>query len=84
MIEAVRQMPCIDFWKRILSTNIPSEHSRKRKVFNPSLGELIACIWQVDEFRYIKAQFITQRLTEGATMQQAVQLDYISQGFAIS
>lgn len=46
--------------ERILSTNIPSEHSRKRKVFNPSLGELIACIWQVDEFRNIRAQFITK------------------------
>ena len=31
--------------ERILSVNIPSEHSRKRKVFNPSLGELMACVW---------------------------------------
>ena len=43
--------------KRILSETVPSEHHHKRKVINPSLG--------------VRAQFMTQRLAEGATMKQA-------------
>ena len=56
---------------RILSETVPSEHHHKRKVINPSLGELVAATGQIDEFRSIRAQFMTQRLAEGATMQQA-------------
>ena len=57
--------------ERILSVNIPSEHSHKRKVFNPSLGELTGCVGQVDEFRHICAQFMNKNLSEGASMKQA-------------
>ena len=57
--------------ERILSENIPAEHSHKRKVINPSLGELVAAMGQIDEFRNVRAQFMTQRLEEGATMKQA-------------
>ena len=57
--------------ERILSETVPSEHHHKRKVINPSLGELVAAMGQIDEFRNVRVQFMTQRLVEGATMKQA-------------
>ena len=57
--------------ERILNANIPETHSHKRKVINPTVGELVACMGQIDEFKQIRAQFITERLAEGATMEEA-------------
>ena len=57
--------------ERILNANIPEKHSHKRKVINPTVGELVACMGQIDELKQIRAQFITERLAEGATMEEA-------------
>ena len=57
---------------RILSENIPEIHVSKKSVINPSIGELVACMTQVDEFKQVRNQFITQRVAEGASMKDAV------------
>ncbi|MDR2598241.1 MAG: hemagglutinin repeat-containing protein [Holosporales bacterium] len=46
-----------------------NEHNRT--VINPSVGEFVACMAQVEEFNEIRQQYMTQRIAEGASMQQA-------------
>jgi hypothetical protein len=46
-----------------------SEHHRS--VINPCVGELVACMSQVDEFNEIRTIYMTKRVSEGASMQQA-------------
>ena len=41
--------------ERILKANIPETHNHKRKVINPTVGELVACIGQIDEFKQVRA-----------------------------
>ena len=59
--------------EKILKANIPETHIHKRHVINPTVGELVACMGQIDEFKQVRAQFITERLAEGATMEEAAE-----------
>jgi hypothetical protein len=40
-------------------------------VINPCIGEAVAMLGQVEEFKEVRAKFMTQRLAEGASMEQA-------------
>ena len=57
--------------ERILNENIGERHEKHRKVFNSTIGDLLAAVSQVDEFLQVRQQFMQQRLEEGASAQQA-------------
>ena len=56
--------------ERILNANIPEKHSHKRKVINPTVGELVACMGQIDEFKQIRAQIATEMLKKSKTSEE--------------
>jgi hypothetical protein len=57
--------------QRVFEERIQTKEYHESHVFNPSLGELGSMLGQVSEFNKIRSSFMTQRLSEGASMKQA-------------
>jgi hypothetical protein len=60
---------------RALTEKVNETHKHKRRVINPCIGEAVAMLGQVEEFKEVRAQIAVMQAIENATPAEKWSLD---------